>query len=275
MRVLLRVAYDGRRYAGWQIQPDHMTVQEAVEDALHDLFPKQEDLNLIGGSRTDAGVHSYGNPVVFDVDTRMAAERIAPALNARLPEDIRVISSVEVAADFHPHHVESKKTYEYRIMNARVVMPTDGPYFYGVHVPLDVEKMREAAAYLLGEHDFTSFSSVHAQVKSRVRTIYELSVTEDHVDRPGRDLVPGARLQEERRITIRVTGNGFLYNMVRIIAGTLIEVGRGKMTPEAVRDALAGMDRELAGPTAPPEGLFLIGTEFLQVEKPDEKKAEK
>jgi tRNA pseudouridine38-40 synthase len=291
MRVLIRVAYDGTDFAGWQKQPGRRTVEGELLKALGELFPHSSNtsddpgrdhaeqaektketaettktpdtiktesgLELIGGSRTDAGVHSYGNPAVFDVETRMPAERIAPALNVRLPEDIRVMSSTAVAEDFHPHHVKSQKTYEYRIRVARTLFPTDRYYFHTVHVPLDVEKMQKAADYLVGKHDFTSFSSVHAQVKSRVRTIYELNVSGEVRQLPGN----GPELQE-MDIRIRVTGDGFLYNMVRIIVGTLIEVGRGAMKPSSVKEILEAKDRSLAGPTAPARGLFLLGTEF-------------
>lgn len=307
MRVLIRVAYDGTDFAGWQKQPGRRTVEGELLKALGELFPHSSNtsddpgrdhaeqaektketaettktpdtiktesgLELIGGSRTDAGVHSYGNPAVFDVDTRMPADRIAPALNVRLPEDIRVMSSIAVAEDFHPHHVKSQKTYEYRIRVARTLFPTDRYYFHTVHVPLDIEKMQEAADYLIGKHDFTSFSSVHAQVKSRVRTIYELSISREIRDLPGNRPASGTKAGENRKsggipepqemdIRIRVTGDGFLYNMVRIIAGTLIDVGRGAMSPSSVKEILEAKDRSLAGPTAPARGLFLLGTEF-------------
>ncbi len=270
MRVLLRVAYDGTNYSGYQIQENGDTVQEELEKALLDLF--RHPVETIGGSRTDAGVHSMGNPVVFDIDTRMKAESMKNALNVRLPEDIRIMSSVEVPEDFHPHRVPSKKTYEYRIRIARTVIPTERLYVHNVHVPMNLLLMQQAAKYLEGEHDFTSFSSVHAQVNSRVRTIYECSVTSERMNAIRRNptmmqTAPKAKMQEVGDfgdlITIRVTGNGFLYNMVRIIAGTLMEVGRGNMTPEDVKKSLDAMDRGTAGPTAPAKGLTMMGTEFL------------
>ncbi|MDD6448326.1 MAG: tRNA pseudouridine synthase A [Lachnospiraceae bacterium] len=281
MRVLIKVAYDGTDFAGWQKQPGQRTVEGELLKALADLFSREID--LIGGSRTDAGVHSYGNPAVFDIETRMPVERIAPALNVRLPEDVRVLSSSAVAEDFHPHKIKSRKTYEYRIRVARTLLPTDRYYFHTVHVALDLTAMQKAADLLVGKHDFTSFSSVHAQVTSRVRTIYELQVTGEGHDsleperyRRVENFGGSEHLQQadpsdqrtdhpeltEMDVRIRVTGDGFLYNMVRIIAGTLIEVGRGAMSPLSIKEILEAKDRSLAGPTAPAKGLFLIGTEF-------------
>ena len=264
MRVLLRVAYDGSAYCGYQIQDNGDTIQEELEKALLDLFCVP--IETTGGSRTDAGVHSLGNPVVFDVETKMKPMSIAPALNVRLPEDIRVLSSVEVASDFHPHTAPSRKTYEYCIRVQRMEVPTERNRVLTVHVPLDLAAMQKAAGYLEGEHDFTSFSSIHAQVTSKVRTIYSCQVTCDE-----RDTIPTYNPldpEEEgfgRLIRIRVTGNGFLYNMVRIIAGTLVEVGRGAMKAEEVEKVLAAMDRSKAGPTAPAKGLTMIRTEFVKL----------
>ena len=258
MRVLIKVAYDGTDFAGWQKQPGQRTVEGELLKALADLFSREID--LIGGSRTDAGVHSYGNPAVFDIETRMPVERIAPALNVRLPEDVRVLSSSAVAEDFHPHKIKSRKTYEYRIRVARTLLPTDRYYFHTVHVALDLAAMQKAADLLVGKHDFTSFSSVHAQVTSRVRTIYELQVTGEGHETS--DQLKAHMEPTEMDVRIRVTGDGFLYNMVRIIAGTLIEVGRGAMSPLSIKEILEAKDRSLAGPTAPAKGLFLIGTEF-------------
>ena len=208
MRVMLRVAYDGTGYSGWQKQPNAITVEEVLCKACKNLFAR--DIDIIGASRTDAGVHSYGNVAVFDVDTRIPAEKISYALNQRLPEDIRIQLSEEVEPDFHPRYCDSEKTYEYRILNRKFPVPTERLYSYFYHYKLDVDKMREAAAYLVGEHDFKSFCSVHTQAETTIRTIYQLEVEETGAE-----------------IRIRVCGNGFLYNMVRIIAGTLIEAGQG------------------------------------------------
>ena len=209
MRVKMIVAYDGTNYKGWQVQPNGITIEEVLNKNLSNLLGEQ--IVVSGASRTDSGVHSLGNIAVFDTNTRMPADKIAFALNQRLPEDIVVQGSCEVEDGWHPRYQNSRKTYEYRILNRTFRMPTRRLDTYFYHYPLDVEKMKKAASYLEGEHDFKSFCAIGAQVKTTVRTIYACDVE-----------------KEGDIITIRVTGNGFLYNMVRIIAGTLMEVGNGK-----------------------------------------------
>lgn len=243
-RVMLTVAYDGTNYHGWQLQPNVTTIESVLNGALSALL--KEETKVIGASRTDTGVHAFGNIAVFDTQARMPAEKFAYALNQRLPEDIRIQDSREVPPDFHPRRQESRKTYEYKILNSAFPMPVYRLYAHFTYVPLDVLSMQRAAAYLVGTHDFKSFCSVNTTAETTVRTIYETAV-----DRCG-DM-----------ITIRVTGSGFLYNMVRIIAGTLIEVGRGNWQPERMQDILRACDRAQAGPTAPACGLTLVKYEFL------------
>ena len=245
MRVKLTVAYDGTSYCGWQFQPNGISVQEVLNEKLSELF--SQEIKVPGASRTDAGVHALGNVCAFDVDTKMPAEKIAFALNQSLPEDISIVDSCEVDKDFHPRFHKGKKTYEYRILNRTFPDPTRRLYSLFYHRPLDEEAMNRAAAYLIGEHDFTTFSSIHAQTNTFVRTIYDCRVSRDEND----------------MITLHIEGNGFLYNMVRIITGTLIEVGWGKRTPESIGEILEKKDRSLAGPTAPPEGLTLVEIEYL------------
>ena len=245
-RVKLIVAYDGTNYSGWQLQKNAVTIEQKLNEALFDLLG--EEIQVTGASRTDAGVHSLGNVCVFDTNTRMPAEKISYALNTRLPDDIVVQSSCEVDADFHPRAGKSAKTYEYRILNREFRDPTRRLNTYFYHYELNIEAMQRAASYLEGEHDFKSFCSVHAQVETTVRTIYQCTVS---------------RIEDE--IHIRVTGNGFLYNMVRIIAGTLIEVGAGKRQPEEIKKMLEATDRQTAGPTAPAHGLTMIGIEYKEV----------
>lgn len=244
-RVKLVVAYDGTNYKGWQVQPNGITIEAVLNQKLSELL--NEDIVVTGASRTDSGVHSLGNVAIFDTNTRMPADKISFALNQRLPEDIVVQGSCEVEADWHPRYQTSRKTYEYRILNRTFRMPTRRLDTYFYHHPLDVAKMREAAAYLVGEHDFKSFCAIGAQVKTTVRTIYACEVE-----------------KKEDIITLRITGNGFLYNMVRIIAGTLIRVGGGEMKPEQIPEILAAKDRSAAGPTAPAHGLTMIGLEYNQ-----------
>lgn len=242
-RVQLVVSYDGTDYCGWQIQPNGKTIEGELNTALTEMFG--ERITVIGASRTDAGVHSCGNIAVFNTNVRMPAEKISYALNQRLPEDIVVLSSREVPLDFHPRHCKSKKTYEYRILNREFRDPNRRRNTYFYYRRLDVEAMRSAAQYLVGEHDFKSFCSIRAEVESTIRRIYVITVKE-----------------ENDVIAIRIVGNGFLYNMVRIIAGTLIQVGLGDKKPEDIPQILKAGNRETAGPTAPACGLTMLGIEY-------------
>ncbi len=244
-RVMLEVAYDGTNYCGWQVQPNGITVQEVLNRHLSELL--QEPIETIGASRTDAGVHALGNIAVFDTSARMPGEKISYALNQRLPEDIRIQMSKEVAADFHPRYVKSEKTYAYRILNRRFPVPTERLYSHFTYVPLDVDRMAEAGQYLLGEHDFKSFCGSGAQVKTTVRSIHAFSVK-----------------KEGDVITLRITGSGFLYNMVRIIAGTLMEIGSGAYEPEHMKAIIQACDRKAAGATAPARGLTLVKINYTE-----------
>lgn len=243
-RYMLEVAYDGTNYCGWQVQPGKATIEGELNKALSDLL--KQEIEVIGASRTDSGVHGLGNVAVFDAETRIPGEKLKYALNQRLPEDIRVQTSKEVASDFHPRHCDSKKTYEYRILCREVELPTERLYAHFTYRKLNLERMQRAATYVVGEHDFKSFCSAGSQVKETVRTVYSLTVE-----------------QEEDLIKIRITGSGFLYNMVRIIAGTLMEVGVGAIEPDEMREIIAGCDRGLAGPTAPARGLRLVKIEYI------------
>ena len=242
-RIKLTVAYDGTDYCGWQIQPNGITVEEVLNKALSRLTG--EDILVTGASRTDAGVHARGNVAVFDTASTIPPERFSYAVNTLLPEDVVVVKSEEVAADWHPRYQESVKTYAYHILNREMPDPVRRKYVWHVNCPLDLEKMRTAAEYLTGEHDFKSFCSIHTGAKTTVRTIYSMDV-----ERSG------------EVITIRVSGNGFLYNMVRIITGTLVEAGRGFRQPESVKELLDADERGKAGPTAPAQGLLLESIEY-------------
>ncbi|MFT3985767.1 MAG: tRNA pseudouridine(38-40) synthase TruA [Lachnospiraceae bacterium] len=239
-RIMLTVAYDGTNYCGWQIQPNGVTIESVLNAELSRLLG--EDIRVIGASRTDSGVHAEGAVAVFDTDSRIPGEKVSYALNQSLPEDIRVRKSEEVASDFHPRHVPTKKTYEYRIWHDEFPLPTNRLYTHWVYTTLDIEAMRRGAAYFMGEHDFRAFCSAHTQTGTTVRKIYSLQVEE-----------------QDRLITIRVCGNGFLYNMVRIIAGTLIDIGQCRRQPETVKEMLLSGDRSMSGPTAPAKGLCLMG----------------
>lgn len=242
-RIKLTVAYDGTNYCGWQIQPNGITIEEMLNCALCTLTG--EKIAVIGASRTDAGVHAMGNVAVFDTESPIPAERFAYALNQKLPDDIVAVSSKEVPADWHPRYQTVIKTYEYRILNAQTPDPTRRLTRYFVSYRLNLQHMQKASGYLVGEHDFVSFCNVRTNVEDTVRTIYSLDV-----------------LKNEDEIIIRIRGNGFLYNMVRIIAGTLIRVGRGFYTPEQVKEILDAKSRKAAGITAPPQGLMLMKIEY-------------
>ncbi|MEF9998995.1 MAG: tRNA pseudouridine(38-40) synthase TruA [Lachnospiraceae bacterium] len=243
-RIKLTIAYDGTNYCGWQIQPNGITIEEVLNNTLSKIL--KEEIIIIGASRTDSGVHALGNVAVFDTQTTIPPDRIAYALNRRLPEDIVIVKSEEVNADFHPRYCNSRKTYQYNIINTHTIIPTKRLTNYFVSYELDIEKMRQAAAYLVGEHDFISFCNIRTDVKDTVRTITEFTIT-----------------QAGDEIQIVISGNGFLYNMVRIIIGTLIRVGRGFYEPEKIQDILEAKDRKAAGATAPAHGLTLVEIEYL------------
>lgn len=238
-RIKLVVAYDGTAYHGWQLQPGRDTIESMLNAALSGLF--DTPVQVIGASRTDSGVHARGNVAVFDTEARMPAEKMAIAVNQRLPEDIRVQSSEEVPADWHPRKQNAVKTYRYNILNSRTEDPLRGRYSTFCRYPLDVDVMEKTGQLLLGEHDFASFCAPRTQAKTTVRTIYRLRVSRDVDD----------------MVAIEISGSGFLYNMVRIIAGTLMQVGSGQISPDQVSEILERRDRRAAGPTAPARGLIL------------------
>ena len=248
-RILLKIAYDGTDCCGFQLQPDKRTVEGELNRAVKAITG--EDIKVIGASRTDAGVHALGNVCVFDTVAKIPPEKYSLALNTKLPPDIRVTESFETAADFHPRHCDTVKTYIYRIDNRPYAHPFTKRF--AMHFPrkLDTERMRAAGRILLGEHDFTSFANPSSQVLlsggSAVRTVFSIDI----------DGESGGE------ITITVKGNGFLYNMVRIIAGTLIEAGTGRFAPEDIEKMLSAMDRTKAGPTAEAKGLTLKCIEFM------------
>ena len=247
-RVKIIVAYDGTNYCGWQVQPNGITIESVLNHHLSEQLG--EEIHVIGASRTDSGVHADGNVAVFDTSARMPAERISYALNTRLPQDIRIQDSCEVPSDFHPRFQRTVKTYEYRICSRKFPDPCSRLYSLFYYWELDVEQMKKAAAYLVGEHDFTSFCTKKEEVTNCVRTIYSLDI-----EKTGDQIV------------IRIRGNGFLYNMVRIITGTLLRVGGGLINPEQIPDIRAARDRSAAAETAPAHGLKLVKIEYPDYER--------
>ncbi|MCR5675478.1 MAG: tRNA pseudouridine(38-40) synthase TruA [Lachnospiraceae bacterium] len=253
-RVYLTAAYDGTAYHGSALQAgEPQTIEAYLNRAIHGATG--DETPVIGASRTDAGVHARGAVYVFDTASSIPPDRFVHVLNHLLPDDIRIIESHEVPADFHPRRCEAVKTYVYRVLNSPQPDPTRRLYTWHVPRPLDVNAMREAAATLVGEHDFTSFCNVDSTAETRVRTILRISV-----ERSGSGAL---RDTHDDEIAISVTGNGFLYNMVRIIAGTLVQIGWGWRDASQMAEILSAKDRGAAGCTAPPQGLFLIGYEWI------------
>ncbi len=243
MRVFVEIAYDGTGYCGWQTQPNGPTIEEEIGKSIKKEFGQV--VPVIGASRTDSGVHAFGNVAVFDIETKMPAHKIAFALNGRLPDDIKIVRSFQVEDEFHPRRCKCCKTYEYKIWNDIFGNPMNRLYTHLVYGAIDIEKMKEATQYIIGTHDFSSFCSKGSRITNRVRTIYSIEIT-----------------QEKQLIKIQVNGNGFLYNMVRIMVGTLIKVGLEIIKPEDVKTIIESKDRQKAGPTAPAKGLTLIEIDY-------------
>ena len=238
MRVLLRVQYKGTEYCGWQKQKNGLSVQEVLANAVRETTGEASVMH--GSGRTDAGVHAIAQAVHFDTHSKIPLSKLPIAINAHLPPSVRVLSAREVPPDFNARFDAISKTYVYKLYVSAVSSPLREGLFAFVHKAPDIEKMRRAASYLLGEHDFKVFQAADGHVKSTVRTISDLTIKE-----------------EGGEITFSVTGNGFLYNMVRIMVGTLYYVGIGKIDPEEIPAILLSGKRDKAGKTMPPEGLYL------------------
>jgi tRNA pseudouridine38-40 synthase len=238
-RLAITLEYDGTDFLGWQVQAEGRTVQGAVEEAVRRTT--RENIRVTGASRTDAGVHAEGQVAHFDTASGLSAERIVPALNHYLPGDVSVLQCREVGGGFHAQFSAISKLYRYRILLSGPPRPLRERFVLREWRRPDAGAMAACAEKLLGEHDFTSFASEHSEVENKVRRITRSEVTAD-----------GDELH------YMVEANGFLYNMVRVIVGTLLEVGRGKMTVEEFSEILPAQDRGVAGPTAPSRGLALL-----------------
>lgn len=283
-RILLKIAYDGTAYCGYQRQNNAKTVEGEINRVLTELIGVETMIS--GASRTDTGVHARCNYAIFDTKHQMPAEKFSYALNTRLPSDIRIIDSVEVDKSFHPRKCDTRKTYLYRIDNEIFPDPMKRLYTHHVYGKMDIEAMNKAASYLVGEKDFASFCSANSSAETTVRTIYKAYVevvreeksiikSEKEIMASGKKLrtsekeletfekeLETSETEYDNEIYFYIEGNGFLYNMVRIIVGTLIEVGQGKRKPEQMREILEGRNRYLAGPTAPAKGLQLYDFKF-------------
>lgn len=243
MRVRLLIEYDGTAYAGWQRQKNADTVQETIERAIVESIG--QEVSIIGAGRTDAGVHAYGQVAHLDIETSVPAHKLSFVLNLVLPEDIRIRDSARVADDFHARKDAKLKHYRYTIYNAPHASAIARNTSTHVRQSLDAELMKSAAAYIKGTHDFSAFQAAGSNIVGTVRTIYSLEVT---------------RIEEN--IYIDILGNGFLYNMVRIIAGTLINVGKGSTQVLEVPEIMASLDRSRAGATAPAKGLTMMAVYY-------------
>ncbi len=241
--IKLTIEYDGKDFNGWQKQPNKLNIQGEIERAIKDITG--EEVNLIASGRTDAGVHSLGQIANFKTNSNIPIEKIPIALNTKLKRSIRIIDAKEVEESFHSRYNCKKKTYRYIINNSKNGTAIYRNLQYNFSEKLDENKMHEAIQYFVGEHDFKGFKASGTSSKTSIRTIYS-----GKVEKRG-DL-----------IIIEITGNGFLYNMVRIIAGTLIEVGIGKIKPEEISQIIRSKDRTRAGKTLPPQGLYLVNVEY-------------
>ena len=244
MKVKLTISYDGTAYCGWQIQPNGITVQQVIEDALEKVTGTR--LKVVGSGRTDAGVHAKGQVAHFETPCdNIPADKFCFAINAHLPIDIRVLKSELVEDDFCAIRSAKRKTYAYSIYQSKIEKPLKERYAFNVERKIDVEKMKSASKVFLGEHDFKAMCASGSGAKTTVRTIFDLQI-----------------IEEDEDITILVCGNGFLYNMVRIMVGTLIEVGLGKMSIKDLENLLKSKKRNDTIRTLPAKALCLINVEY-------------
>ncbi len=242
--IKLTIEYDGKDFNGWQKQPNKLNIQGTIEKAIERITGKE--VELMASGRTDRGVHALAQVANFKTDSKLPIEKFPIAINSNIKNSIRIKDAEEVDENFHSRLSCKKKTYRYVINNSKY-----GSSIYRnleTHIPvkLNVNKMKEAIKYFEGEHDFKAFKASGTSNKSSVRTIYKGEVIK----------------KEDERIWIELTGNGFLYNMVRIIAGTLVDVGLGKIEPIEIKDIIKSKDRQKAGKTLAPQGLFLVKVEY-------------
>lgn len=241
--IKLKIEYDGKDFNGWQKQPNKLNIQGEIERAIKDITG--EDVELIASGRTDAGVHSLGQVANFKTNSNIPVEKIPIALNTKLKRSIRILSAEEVEERFHSRYNCKKKTYKYIINNSENGTAIYRNLEYNFSQKLNVDDMNKAAKEFIGEHDFKAFKASGTSSKSSIRTIYDAQV-----------------YKEGERVIIELTGNGFLYNMVRIISGTLIEVGIGKIQPNEISDIIKSGERRRAGKTLPPNGLYLVKVDY-------------
>jgi len=236
--IKLLIEYDGTNYAGWQRQKNIMTIQEKIESAIEEITG--EKTQITGSSRTDAGVHAKGYTGNFYTSTKISVEKLAGAINSKLPKDIVILHCYEVPYEFHSRYNSTGKMYSYTILNRYEAAAVGRDYLYHHKVILDVDAMQEAAGYFIGTHDFSAFKNLGSSVKTSVRTITKLDI-----------------IKNEDIIKIYISADGFLYNMVRIIVGALVRVGEGKIDPNEIKNIILSKERSKAGKSVPPGGLCL------------------
>ena len=243
MRLKLTLEYDGTRFRGWAAQPNLRTVEGVMRDAVGWVYGSWERLAVAG--RTDTGVHALGQVASAQVTFAHDATTLTRALNAQLPEDIRVLAVEDVSPEFHARFNARSKTYRYQIRHGTIADPFERAYVWHMPESLRVDAMRAAAGVLIGTHDFAAFQSIGTPVRDSVRTVTQSTLTD-----------------AEGRMAYEISGDGFLRHMVRAIVGTLVEIGRGFREPESMASLLRGSARSDAGPTAPPQGLFLVRVDY-------------
>lgn len=245
--IRLKISYKGTCYHGWQKQLGRNTIQETIEDTFQSLF--EQSINLIGSGRTDSGVHAFNQTANFKTDLPVDAFRIGQALNSKLPKDIRIKESQEVDFGFHSRFDAIGKTYIYSIYNSRTANPLIDDYCYKVAYKLDIREMIRAAEQFKGEHDFSAFTASGSSAKTTIRNIYDIRLMHHH-----------------HLLVLMVTGNGFLYKMVRNIAGTLIDVGRGRIAADSIGEMIRFQDRDAVGHTAKSQGLSLLDVYYDNID---------
>ena len=256
--IKLTLAYDGINYHGWQIQPNEITIQSVIENSLEKLFKRK--IKVIGQGRTDTGVHAIGQVASFKIPAvalkNMKIPQIKAALNSVLPQDVAVMDVEPVSLDFHPRFDARERVYRYVVCNDRNKHVFGKTGFYSYRYKLNLPKMCESAKYLIGKHDFSSFQCKKTDNENPVRTIERVSISRNDFS------VSNFLKLRKKAVVFEIAANAFLYNMIRIIVGTLLDVGRGRIDPQNVKNILAGRDRNLARETVPAYGLCLIAVRY-------------
>ena len=255
-RILLKIAYDGTNYNGWQTGTKLGSIEELLNKTISELT--KEDIHIIGTSRTDSGVHANGNYAVFDTNSDIVPDKFFYVINNLLPDDISIIDSKEVPLDFHPRKISCIKTYIYRIHNAKIRNPLKEHFAHFVYYDINIDKMKEASKYLIGKHNFKSFINPESQTIMNAKEKNELNE-----ELTTREIYSIEINKIEDIIEITIKGNGFLYHMIRIIAGTLLKIGMNMWEPKYIKEILDKKDRKYAGFTLPAKGLTLENIEFI------------